>query len=56
MDGDALEHVALSPGRDAQHGEGLAAVERRVRLLQGLGTDRHFNSVARVERLYDASA
>ena len=32
MDGGALEHVALGLGRDADDGEGLAAVERRARL------------------------
>ena len=56
MDGGALEHVALGPGRDADHGEGLAAVERRVRLRQRVGADRHFDGAARVQRLHDASA
>ena len=35
--GVALEHVALRPGRNADHGEGLAAVERRARLGERLG-------------------
>ena len=32
------------PGRDADHGEGLAAVERRARLGERLGADRHLTA------------
>ena len=34
MDGGALEHVALGPGRDADHCKSLAAVKRRARFSQ----------------------
>ena len=44
------------PGRDADHGEGLAAVERRARLGERIGAHRHFDRPARVQGLDDAAA
>ena len=52
----ALEHVALGPGRDADHREGFAAVDRGVRLGERLGAHRHADRAARVQGLHDAAA
>ena len=54
--GGALEHVALRLGRDTDHGEGLAAVERRARLCERVGADCYLHCAARVQGLHDAAA
>jgi hypothetical protein len=46
----------LRPGRDADHGEGLAAIHRRARLGQRLGADRDLDRAARIQGLHDAAA
>ncbi len=52
----ALEHVALRVGRNADHSEGLAAVERGLRLGDGIGAHHHADGAAGVQGLHDAAA
>ena len=52
----ALEHVALGAGRDADHREGLAAVDRGMCLGERIGPHRHADRAARVQGLHDALA
>jgi hypothetical protein len=53
---DALEHVALGAGRDADGGEGVAAVDQCPRVCERAGAGRDADRAARVERLDDAAA
>ena len=56
MGRDALEHVPLGVGRDADGGEGVAAVDQRPRICERAGAGHDTDRAARVERLDDAAA
>ena len=51
MDRDALEHVTLGAGRDADGREGIAAVDHRPRGCECAGAGDHADRAARVKRL-----
>ncbi len=56
MDGGAFEHVALGPGRDLDHGEGIAAVERLAPFGERRGLHGHPDGAARIQGLHDIAA
>src|SRR5262245_6549371 len=54
--GDALEDVALGPGWNADHREGVAAVEGQARFGERVGAHRHADGAAGIEGLHDVAA
>jgi hypothetical protein len=53
---DGLEHVPLGVGRNANRGEGVAAVNHRPRVCERRGARHHTDRSARIERLDDTAA